>query len=63
MSIENLKIVFDMIEKWRKDHTGMDSHEVLECPICGGELFVAINSYNSHMRGECLTKGCVSWIE
>jgi len=37
---------------------------VMLCPICGfGKLYYSRAEYNGHVRAECSTNKCVSWIE
>jgi hypothetical protein len=53
------------IGPWRKAHRGTDHAEFTDCPICKGKktLRLSIVAYNSHMRGNCSTPKCVSWME
>lgn len=44
---------------------------IVPCPICGANLTLRLNVFNSpgregrskHLHGHCLTPGCVSWME
>lgn len=37
----------------------------IDCPVCGKEKSLAFSrsSYNGHIHAQCLTDGCVSWME
>jgi hypothetical protein len=49
---------------WRaKQKPKADRHEVVECPICKGKLYLSQSSYNGHVRGRCETPNCVAWVE
>ena len=38
--------------------------EEFECPCCEtGTLTIVLAASNGHSRGQCSTKGCLSWIE
>lgn len=51
------------IGPWRARHKGKSAAEVVECPICGGRLHLAISGYNGHVRGQCESPDCISWME
>jgi len=36
---------------------------VIECPVCRGQLSVAVSSFNGRTQGRCATEGCLQWIE
>ena len=55
--------IFAFIAPWKKTHTGTSHRETLECPICRGELRVAIAGRRGHTMGKCKTIGCVEWRE
>lgn len=48
---------------WQKTHQG--STVRIDCPECGKKngLAIGIASSNGHSRGQCLTKGCLQWVE
>jgi len=50
--------------KWRVlPKPEADRHEVIECPKCKGKLEMFQSSHNGHVRGQCETEGCLSWME
>lgn len=36
---------------------------VISCPRCGSDLHWTRSSYNGHVHGACVTKGCVRWMQ
>lgn len=64
-SIERMTLVFPVVAKWRtwteKNRVGKQG--VIECPKCKGKLHLSQSAYNGHVRGQCETEGCVSWVE
>ena len=50
--------------EWRvKPKPEDDRSEVVECPVCHGQLHLSQSSHNGHVHGQCETTGCVSWME
>ena len=50
--------------EWRVKPKPKESRaEVVECPVCKGRLHLRQSAYNGHVRGNCETQGCVSWME
>ena len=42
---------------------GNGGHSEMTCPICSGTLRYAVASVNGHMHAQCVTNGCVQWME
>jgi len=65
-SMEVIEKVMPVVAEWRtwtRDNR-VSKQEVIECPTgCGGKLHLSQSSYNGHVRGQCTTPGCASWIE
>jgi len=63
--IAQLRAADPIIAKIKKEHEGEKQmwHGILECPLCGGELYV-VRHTNGHTWGSCQGKGdCLSWME
>ena len=61
--MERLGAVMTAIRPWRDKNKGKSASEVVACPACSGRLHLSIAAYNGHVRGQCETKNCVSWME
>ena len=61
-SRQRMLVVSPVVSAWRKK-LPIGKSEVITCPACQGRLHLAQSSYNGHVRGQCETKDCVSWIE
>lgn len=63
--MRQMTVVMPLVNAWRKNPPPkQDRAEVVECPECkGGRLHLYQSSYNGHVRGQCETKDCVSWME
>ena len=49
---------------WRvKPKPSADRREVINCPVCGGNLHLSQSSLNGHVHGRCETDGCIHWME
>jgi hypothetical protein len=60
--MRRMTLVGPVVAAWRKKEP-RGKQEVIECPACKGRLHLGQSSYNGHVRGQCETKGCVSWME
>lgn len=48
---------------WKR---GQESdYGAIDCPVCGGKtsLTFSRSGYNGHIHADCVTPGCVSWME
>lgn len=61
-AIVRIEILDPVLSAWRKK-LPIGKSEVIECPVCKGRLHLSQAAYNGHVRGQCETKDCVSWIE
>lgn len=41
----------------REDFTGK-----ITCPLCQGTLSYTVSAFNDHIRGQCETEDCLSWM-
>lgn len=48
---------------WKRGTPGAEG--VIDCPCCGGAKTLRFTraGVNGHVHANCLTKGCVSWME
>lgn len=64
MALRKVEVAINVANKWRvKPKPDNNRYEVVECPVCKGNLSLAQSSYNGHCRGKCETDGCVEWME
>ncbi len=62
--MRRMLIVDPVIGAWRsKPKPVRDRAEVIKCPACQGRLHLEQSSYNGHVRAQCETPECVSFIE
>lgn len=64
-AMERMTIVMPVVNDWRTwtETNRVSKQDVIECPKCKGRLHLSQSSYNGHVRGQCETNNCVSWIE
>jgi hypothetical protein len=63
-SVNKFLMVFEIVNKWRiKPKPIEDRQEIIECPLCKGQLHLGQSSYNGHCRGRCETEGCITFME
>jgi len=61
-AFDRMEKVAPVINEWRsKPPIGKDG--TVDCPICGGQLFLSQSARNGHVSAKCTTEGCVSFIE
>ena len=61
-AVENVMKTLVHIVPWKEKHKGKTVSEIVECPICDGELHLTMHK-NGHVHGKCDTEGCVKWME
>lgn len=62
--LHRMRVVMPVVTLWREHQTkGKGRREVIECPVCKGNLHLSIAALNGHVHGKCETEGCVSWME
>lgn len=61
-AIQRMTLVGPVVSEWRKK-LPMGKQEVIQCPVCKGNLHLSQSSYNGHVFGKCETLGCVAWME
>jgi hypothetical protein len=63
--LDRFHLARPLIEALRAEYreTGRALQQTVKCPACGGSLTLGISTVNGHTRGQCETKGCLSWIE
>ncbi len=42
---------------------GKGGHSEVTCPTCSGTIRYAVASVNGHIHAQCVTSGCVQWME
>lgn len=59
-----MEVVGPFISSWRiQPKPKSDRREVVECPVCKGNLHLSQSSYNGHVHAHCETGGCISFME
>lgn len=61
-SMRRMTLAGPVVSAWRKKPP-FGKQEVIECPVCKGRLHLSQVAYNGHVRGQCETPDCLSWIE
>jgi len=58
-------VVMPLVNRWRtwSRSNPVGKQEVIECPECKGRLHLSQSSYSGHVRLQCETKDCLSWME
>lgn len=52
-----------LIEQVKQDHEGENWEGEVDCPVCGGDLWLAHSASNGHVQASCGTAGCLSFME
>lgn len=61
-SINQMTLVMPIVSNW-KAQDPIGKQEIIECPVCAGQLHLVQSSYNGHVHGNCETEDCVRWME
>ena len=62
------KLALPLIERIKREHQTSWSG-IEPCPVCGANLTLRLNVFGrhggteKHLHGQCLTPGCLSWME
>lgn len=57
-----MTLVTPVVNAWRKK-LPIGKMEIIECPVCKGQLHLSQARYNGHVMAKCSTEGCVAWRE
>lgn len=61
--IDRFLLTLPLIAAMKKKYRKKDAQEVVECPVCKGNLHLSISGYNGHVWGKCETENCLAWME
>lgn len=63
-AFDNYMLAIKKAYEWKvTPKPAADRNEVIECPLCKGNLHMYQSAYNGHVHGQCETKGCLCWME
>lgn len=60
--VEKIELLVKQIQEENR-HQRKSINAIIDCPVCGEEVFYTYNWTNHHTSGRCRTKECISWRE
>lgn len=61
-SVRKHLLAMPTVNVWRQKPP-KGKYEIIECPVCKGNLHLHQSVRNGHVHGKCDSVGCVNWIE